>query len=116
MIKVTTKKSGSNRIISFEGELTIENAAKIQEALVKPFGKKEHRIISVERAERVDLSCFQLFCSAHRAAVAEKARLTVDANRSEHFRAKTREAGFLRREACLLNVGRDCLWTEGHNE
>jgi|WetSurMetagenome_2_1015567.scaffolds.fasta_scaffold1052142_1 anti-anti-sigma regulatory factor len=116
MIKVTVKKSGNNRFITFEGELTIENAAKIQEVLSKPFGKKEHRIISVEGATRVDLSCFQLFCSAHRAAVAENERLSIDSNRSEHFRAKTREAGFLRSEACLLNIGRDCLWTEGCNE
>jgi anti-anti-sigma regulatory factor len=116
MIKVTTKKSGNKRIIYFEGDLIIENAAKIQEVLLKPFGKKEHRIISVEGAVKVDLSCFQLFCSAHRAAVAENAHLSIDSKRSEHFRAKTRDAGFSRREACLLNIGRDCLWTEGHNE
>jgi anti-anti-sigma regulatory factor len=116
MIAITVKKTGSKRMIYIEGDLTIENAGKIQEALLKPFSKKEHRIISVEKAASVDLSCLQLFCSAHRTAVKENAHLSINGNRSEYFRDKTKEAGFSRHEACLLNKGRDCLWTEEHNE
>ena len=111
-MKVTVKESGSERIINFEGDLTIENAGKVHETLAKPFGKDEHRIISVEKVGAVDLSCLQLFCSAHRAAVAEGARLSIEANRSGEFRSKTKEAGFSRYEACRLNADKDCLWTE----
>lgn len=101
-------KTGTLRL---EGDLTIERAAELHDVCRQALAASEKITIECGEVGRVDLSCLQLLCSAHRTAVAQDKQFCFVGKRPECLSEAGTQAGFLRERKCQMNPERqDCLW------
>ena len=110
-MKVTTRKGKA--VLSLDGELTVARAAELHEALVHSLDKAETVEINLDNATRIDLSCLQLLCSAHRTAANRGKTLTVSDQSLPIYLEARREAGFMYSKKCRYVSTDDCLWVGG---
>jgi anti-anti-sigma regulatory factor len=109
-------KPGKGEII-LEGDLTIANTHDILTLLREGLGDERSGVITIGEVEDIDLSCLQLICSFHRAAVVAGRKLVLNDSGSPVFRAFRRDAGFERHQGCKWNPDKTCLWMkESNNE
>jgi anti-anti-sigma regulatory factor len=109
-MKYTIKKRGKVRVLSFDGPLTLNDAKKIREALLKSLENTDDLRVDLNKVTKVDLSCLQLFCSAHRTVVKSRKHLKVSHPLPKVFETLAREAGFIRHMGCEWNSEDGCLW------
>lgn len=102
-------KRGAGEIL-LEGDLTIANANAVLTALKEALADETRDVITIGEVESVDLSCLQLICSFHRAAVAAGREITLNDGASSVFQAIRRDAGFERHQGCKWNPNKTCLW------
>lgn len=90
--KVTNE--GQICLVNAAGDLTIEHAAKLREALVTALSSGTDVEIDMSRVETVDISCLQLLCSACKSA--NKAGRTVTIEKSSRaFASRAASGGFV---------------------
>jgi ABC-type transporter Mla MlaB component len=108
------QKSEEAVTLRLEGPLTLEHAGELRSALRE--GMSGARAVTIELAEQVeaDLSCLQLFCAAHRSALANRKKLHLRKGVPESFLILVESAGFIRHQGCTLNPYQDCLWIGGN--
>lgn len=107
-----TEASGRG-ILILDGELTIDQAAKIRELLIIAFESAKRVDICLRDVTAIDISCLQLLCSAHRTAVKAHLHVVLDDGNSEIFRQTVRNAGFFRSRDCQKDPYGNCFWTGG---
>ena len=107
------ESSEEMELLVISGELTIRFASELRDVLLQAMNGGEQIIIRLENISEVDLSCLQLFCSAHRTALEFFKKLTLEVQNSEIFRERARQSGFLRNRGCSLDQGKTCLWIGG---
>ena len=99
--------------ILLEGDLSIANAPAIKsrfmEALNAGGAKTRIRIGAIHA---VDLTCLQLVCAFHRAALGRGQEVTLDDAAAPAFTAFTQRAGFCRHRGCRFNPTGSCLWVK----
>jgi STAS domain len=66
--------------------------------------------IAMENVQNVDLSCLQLFCSAHRSAVRFKKHVAFSGSPPPAMRNASEAAGYARLKGCKLDCEKSCLW------
>lgn len=103
-------KKGNKRVITFEGDLTLQNAEKMKKALLKSLETAGQVTLKLDRVTSLDLSCLQLLCSAHRTAVRKNRPITLSISCPELFQRFVREAGFIRHIGCEMDHKKSCLW------
>jgi anti-anti-sigma regulatory factor len=93
------------------GSLTIEDAAHLKTTLSRALAESSSIEVDLGAAESSDLSCLQILCSAHRAAV-QTGKNFILLNTGMTLIACLEDAGFPRQAGCLQQYGEACLWQE----
>jgi len=93
------------------GPMTIEDAANLKTSLVDALTSSLLIEVDLSAADAIDLSCLQVLCSAHRAAVQAGKKLSVR-SQADALITCLEDAGFPRHSGCLQKEGEPCLWQE----
>lgn len=107
---VHVEEANGERIVRFSGELTIQYATEIKEALTGALAGAHSVLLDVGYVTNTDIACLQVFCAAHQAAVELNIPLALDEKRSLAFVNTMRDAGFARHTGCSRGRGTRCLW------
>ncbi|MBI5639100.1 MAG: STAS domain-containing protein [Nitrospirae bacterium] len=107
------ESSGQVGVLTLDGDLTISRADELRTALMKSLDSVDHLVINLDGFTELDLSCFQLLCSAHRTIARQNKRLTLAGEHLDDFRRIVRAAGFMRSTGCIMDMNKDCLWIGG---
>ena len=107
-MEVTTRQGKA--FLNLDGELTVARAADLKEALLKALEKADNIEIHFQDVTGIDLSCLQLFCSAHRTAAKEGKMLTVKDPSLPMYVEARKDAGFMYTKPCQFVTTGDCLW------
>lgn len=102
--------SGDAKVLILNGELTIEHADELKDALAKSLNSAGHVVLNIEGASNVDLSCLQLLCSTHRTAVRSNKVLSLSGGYSGPFKQAVTDLGYFRSIGCSLDTGNTCIW------
>lgn len=111
----TFNLSGDAGTLTLRESLTIEDAARLKEALVDALLVSTHLAVDVAAIDAIDLCCLQVLCSAHRTAASRDKTLTI-LNPGDCFRQAVRETGYLRHMGCKETGSRPCLWADRNGE
>ncbi len=93
------------------GTMTIEDAADLKSALAQALAGGMRIEIKLDAADSIDLSCLQVLCSAHRAALHAGKQLML-AGHINTLLPCLEDAGFPRHTGCHGHDGNVCLWHE----
>ena len=110
MTKTKKKKPAKPHQILLEGELTISTINALLEKVKKAFKDHDSIEFKIGDYDSIDLTCLQLFCSAHRTALQNGKTLAIVQNQMEAFDAFRKKAGYKRHQGCRLNPTQSCLW------
>lgn len=77
MRKFKFEQKGHFGILKFCGTLTIQQVQDMKAALMRALANADHLIFDFEKVTRMDISCFKLFCVAHRIALNLNKQLTL---------------------------------------
>lgn len=93
------------------GSMTIEDAANLKTTLVDTITDSSVIKVDLSAADTTDLSCLQVLCSAHRAAV-NAGKTFVVLRATDSLVTCLEDAGFPRQSGCMQHNGESCLWQE----
>lgn len=88
-------ESGGPGNILMGGQLTIENATAIREALGRALQQTDRVALAMDSDAVADLSFLQVLCAARRTAVRENKAFDIDSSAAPRVRAVMQEAGFV---------------------
>ena len=117
MLNIHRETSSDKRfvLIRLEGEATIESAEQLMLELRDGLNA-DSVAIDCSGTESIDLYAFQLLCSAHRTAVAEKKTLEFLGEVTESVAQEIQSAGLTREHGCsLCPEDSSCLWSGQHS-
>lgn len=109
-MKYKTHKSGEKKVMRIEGDLVIQNADKLKQALLKTIQEADHVSVNLDNVTELDLTCLQLLCSAHRTCESTKKRLSLFHPLPEAVHQLIKDTGFYRDMGCEWNREKSCLW------
>jgi anti-anti-sigma regulatory factor len=112
MLKIDIRQDGTKGVIDVEGELIVQSAGEFRDAMARALRTFDEVYVNVERVTTVDVSCFQLLCSAHRTAVRNKKSLSCSGNLPEEFRKSAMAAGYIRNSGCAFDCSNVCMWVK----
>jgi len=90
--KIAEKEPGSILVV---GQLRIEHASEIRDALLDAFKHADRVALTIERDAVADLSFLQVLCAAHRTALRENKKFELDSSAASGVQDMMREAGFV---------------------
>jgi ABC-type transporter Mla MlaB component len=109
-MSIKLKRTAKKGLILCDGELTLDHAEELRSVLIKALIDVDRVELDMEKVTRVDLSCLQLLCSAHRSAERMNKLLALRHGRPDELNRVAGEAGYLRRAGCRLDSDKTCLW------
>jgi ABC-type transporter Mla MlaB component len=93
------------------GAATIPAAAALREALLAALRNETSVRLNLAGITQLDLSCLQLFCSAHHSALDGQKTLALDGELSGYVSDVLRCSGFGRKRGCARSPEpASCLW------
>jgi len=98
-------------ILKLEGEVTIEQAELLREALLTGLRELNHLMLNCDAVTKIDFFVIQVICSAHRTSIAWEKLFTWHGTPPAEIRKAFQAAGFARLHGCDLcpdNVR--CMW------
>jgi anti-anti-sigma regulatory factor len=104
------EKTGSSRVLTFSGELTVEHAGAMRTALIQALTDSDHVEMDFSSVTGVDLSCLQLLCSAHRTSLRSNKRINFVGSQPAKLRETLEAAGYSRVTGCGLDREHSCFW------
>ncbi|MBF0558345.1 MAG: STAS domain-containing protein [Nitrospirae bacterium] len=110
MLNFNIKQTGDVGLLTLEGDLTVDHAEELKLALLNMMGIADNVVINIENIDAADLTCLQLFCSAHRTFTALKKNMHLLDKQPAVFRRVFEEAGLPRHTGCSLDTQKSCLW------
>jgi anti-anti-sigma factor len=110
MANIKVEKEGNKNVITVSGEMTIEHAVALKDALIQSLKNAEHLIMDLGSITDIDLSCLQLLCSTHRTSVSAQKTFELKSDYPEILKEAVREAGYPRYCGCTLETENGCLW------
>lgn len=105
-MRFRSSASGESGRLALGGSLTIDNAVRIREELIRAFRESDRVVLEVMEDVVADVSFMQILCSAERTAFIEKKRFEVDWSAGPGVRQSIENAGY--------NV--DELWFPGADD
>ena len=110
------EESDDKKILSINGELTIQNAAELQKVLIECLEETAHLTLNLENVTEMDMSCLQLLCSAHKTTVKADKHFSIDGRASSFFQEAVNVSGYQQFTGCELDKNSSCLWVDGNDE
>lgn len=114
--QMNQKESPGTIIVVINGEMTIQNAEEIRNAMLKAFSDGERLILEMEKVTALDLTGLQLLCAAHRTSIVDKKHFSVNGIYSDAIKSVIMDAGFPRRNGCVGDIDKTCVWTGGEKQ
>lgn len=111
-IDFQVKNSGSLGTMTLGGELTADCVNELRSSLRTALRQVNHVVLNLEKVTTVDISCLNLFCTAHRMAIMWKKSLTLAGSRKEPFKQAAGAADSLRCADCTADRDKGCVWNE----
>jgi ABC-type transporter Mla MlaB component len=105
------EQSEESATLHITGSMTIEDAASLKTIIAGTLTDSALIEVDLSVADATDLSCLQVLCSAHRAAVHAGKKLVVRMV-TDSLITCLEDAGFPRQSGCLQREGELCLWQE----
>ena len=109
------EKLKDHTMLTFSGELTIAHADHLRSTLKETLDKADHVVLDVKQVTQMDLSALQLFCSAHRTAVADGKQIRFGCPAQGAIGQTLSLSGFVREIGCDRKVDHNCLWSGGES-
>ena len=103
-------RTGDKGVVTLDGEVTLQQAEELRRVLIKALVDAEEVSLDMEKVEKVDLSCLQLLCSAHRSATRFKKKFAFSGCPPQALRDAVEISGFSRVTGCKLDCDKSCLW------
>jgi ABC-type transporter Mla MlaB component len=100
----------TDKPVILSGRLSLGAAAEVCNQLRQAFDAADIINILLQDVEDVDLSTVQLFCAAHRSALARNKTLVLQNNLPVLFVQLIEEAGLQGHIGCSLGAKGGCLW------
>ena len=112
-MKTSIKKSKQGLSLKLEGEMTIFEAAKLKETLLKHLAKAGPLEINLGEVAKIDLSGLQLLYAAQETAARQRKTLLLKNPSAAFMEAATLAGLFFQSQTGSLNGG---LWEGGTKE
>jgi anti-anti-sigma factor len=110
MADIRLEKKQGGTVIVMSGEMTVEHAAALRDALTGSLETEEQVVVDMDGVTDIDLSCLQLLCSAHRTFTRTSRAFGLKCNCPEVLRQIAGETGYSRNTGCTLETENGCLW------
>jgi anti-anti-sigma factor len=95
-----------------DGDITVESAHALHGALLNPQGAVRDLVVNMSDVREIDVTCLQLLCSAHQAAMKDGRQLKLT-NVSPATGDAMETLGFVRHVGCREDTSGSCLWRMG---
>ena len=115
MFDCKVEESADNKILTINGELTIQNIAELWKILIKSLKDTAHLALNLENITEIDMSFLQLLCSAHKTTIKSDKHFTLHCSSPEIFREAVKDSGYQQIKGCELVTDNSCLWVEGND-
>ncbi|MBF0193087.1 MAG: STAS domain-containing protein [Magnetococcales bacterium] len=112
MIDFSIDKLNSTGTMKLSGDLSVQNAATLKEALLDGLNSSETLVIDFAKVERMDLSTVQLLCATHRAINESNKNLVIAGTIPAIVKETILEAGYT---SCMGDDDMSGLWTKESN-
>lgn len=93
--KITGNKNTGT--LTLKGDLTIQHIDNIKKALLDIISRSKKIVVRIDVLEKIDFSCFQALCAAHKSAEKQKKTMVVTPPPGDVFLQNMEYAGFARR-------------------
>jgi anti-anti-sigma regulatory factor len=103
-------RSNEGHTLKLEGRCVVDHADELKTALIDALKSEGHLVIDLERVSEVDLSCLQLFCSAHKSSLLLSKHFSL-ANPPECYLRVAEDAGYHRVLSCHEAGDGGLMWT-----
>lgn len=109
-MRIRQRAEGDVTVMEVEGDLTVEHAGELVDALRKVLSSEARRIeLDLSGVEAADIPSLQLFCATHKSALAKGVDIMIRAI-SSSIRNLAQATGFMEHEGCVPDNKRACLW------
>ncbi len=112
LLNFRQENAGSVGVLDIEGEMTVGNVAELKAMLMQSLTSVDHLVLNLEKVTIVDISLFQVLCSAHRTSAGLKKNLTIVGELPEPLKQLVEIAGFEHNSGCASSACDTCLWTD----
>jgi len=116
MFDFHVNKEQDKNTLTISGELTIQHAAALHEALLSALEDADTLVLNLENVTGADLSCLQLLYSAYTTVDKRDKCFRLSGNCPEVFREAAREAGYLSDAGCGAHCDKGCIWVKNGND
>jgi len=113
MADIKIQKKKNERVVVINGELTIEYAVELKNALEQALKDGERVVLDLSKVTEMDLSGLQLLCCAHKTSVNLKKTLELTHDSPDVFKQTVRTSGYKRYAGCIKETEKSCLWIIG---
>ena len=113
MFDCKVEESADKKILTINGELTIQNIAELRKVLIESLKDTEHLALNLENITEVDMSCLQLLCSAHKTTIKSDKHFTLHGSSSAILWEAVKDSGYQQIKGCELVTDNSCLWVKG---
>ena len=103
-------ESGDQGTIKMQGAISIAGACAFRDAMLHIQDRWISLVVNLEDVTEIDVSGLQLLCSAHRTAVKLHKHMTLTGHLVESVHKSASDAGFLKKQACVMGGEQACLW------
>lgn len=110
MLDLNIEQTGDVGILALNGELTIEHIDELKSAFIKMLDNTGHLYINLEKVNEIDISCFQLICSAFRTCLRFNKQITMVNCLPERVKQTFEDAGFSLCAGHSCDAGKSCVW------
>ncbi len=107
---------GGCGILSFDGPLTIVQAADIKQAFLEAIAGVDALTVGVDPGSEMDLTFLQMLCAAHRTMIARGKRLILSETALNAVRRVGAPVGFTSTRCCGVTANTGCLLGGGRDD
>ena len=101
--------SDESCIIELDGEVTVRHLDELRDTLLKAMDESNEIVVDANDVNAVDVAVLQLFCAAHKSAVARD-KVIKFTRMSAPVAEVVMDAGFTHDTGCIKELGDPCLW------
>jgi len=106
-IHLDRTENTQNAILTLSGDMTVEHAAKLCSALKEAAEDQLDVDVQIGETGSVDMTFFQLMCSAHRTFTLQGKRFVLKQGKNDIL-AKGAASGFVRHKGCSRDKFHTC--------
>lgn len=110
MSEFKVRKRKDEHVLTVQGDITIQMASIFYKAINRLLSKDTPLVINIEKAKQIDLSGFQLICSA---AKSSKKQPLVIHGEPEGLVQFAQQTGLYQDSKCMLKNNKKCIWVIG---